>query len=142
MWIQLRKRILQRVTENKNKLEQVENKDEQEKQKEHLPQQNERSFRFPLIPDRHEEMADPSPRKKRDRERFSMGNKQKIDQNKDEYRDIVPLRPAHRQTRREREKRRFIPTRFVSPVYGYQDRKDQQKIEQVPSYMRQHPIDR
>jgi len=33
MWIQLRKRILQRVTENKNKLEQVENKDEQAKQK-------------------------------------------------------------------------------------------------------------
>src|SRR5690625_3325660 len=94
-----------------------------------ITHQIERSFRFPLIPD---EQSETTYENKGARNRSFSTQSQKMVGQKD-----TNVRSHRQPIRKKQPKERFTPTRVPSPIYGYNERTDTQKIEQVPTFMRQ-----
>src|SRR5690625_3358556 len=88
--------------------------------------QGERSFRFPLIPD---EQIEPSYEKKQSQISSHPQTKRKS--------KGANIQSTKQSSRKKQPQKRFTPTRVPSPIYGYNDRRDTEKIEQVPTFMRQ-----
>lgn len=93
-----------------------------------LHQERKRSFRFPVIPDEPHKQVN--------------GKKEQQDvflwkQNKQHtYKRKQTNREGTHAIKRDHRKR-FVPSRVASPIYGYNKRTDRTKIEQVPTFMRQ-----
>lgn len=85
-----------------------------------------RSFRFPLIPD---DGYDPQ-------ERGTTINERPRQKATETYEPTRQMDTYKRPTQEEERRQSFEPSRFASPIHGYEDRRRQERIEHVPTFMR------
>lgn len=141
MWDQWKKKIKNlfrdHADENENDAAKIgtrqDNREVQSKVMYHYPKRS--SFRFPVIPDEpHEKETPEEPAYKRRETRQTIKNNQESIRQADQQTINYP----HQTDRIVKKKTNapFRPSEVPSPIYGYQKRKKDNDITDVPAYIR------
>ncbi|WP_407923445.1 DNA translocase FtsK [Cerasibacillus terrae] len=92
---------------------------------------NQKKFPFPLIPDQ------PNRPKERDKETVEVpAYKRRRHIEKQVSTDTLEVKKKESTKQEQRKRAPFRPSRVASPIYGYQKRRENRQVEQVPTFLR------